>query len=80
MAVGKYYSQTKALSQLKKRERPSVDLLDQDAQHFVSECVFWDCFVFVHYLLCLRGTRVAPSNYQSISKGIHALSVVIEEL
>ena len=80
MAVGKYYSQTKALSQLKKRERPSVDLLDQDAQHFVSECVFWDCFVFVHYLLCLVVQGLPLLIIRGISKGIHALSVVIEEL
>ena len=36
MAVGKYYSHTKALFLLRKRVRPPVELLDQDAQHFVS--------------------------------------------
>ena len=51
MAVGKYYSQTKALSQLKKRDHPSVDLRDQDTQHFVSVCIvyFWERLVFVDY-------------------------------
>ena len=36
MAVGKYYSQTKALSLLKMRIPPKTELLDQDAQYFVS--------------------------------------------
>ena len=36
LAVGKYYSHTKALFLLRKRVRPNVELLDQDAQHFVS--------------------------------------------
>ena len=56
MAVGKYYSQTKALSQLKKRDHPSVDLHDQDAQHFVSVCIvyFWERFVFVEYYSMYR--------------------------
>ena len=53
MAVGKYYSQTKALSQ---RDHPSVDLRDQDAQHFVSVCIayFWERFVFVDYYSMYR--------------------------
>lgn len=42
MGVGKYYSQTKALSQLKKRVRPNVELLDQDAQHFVSAVMYYN--------------------------------------
>lgn len=36
MAVGKYYSHTKTQFLLRKRVRPHVELLDQDAQHFVS--------------------------------------------
>ena len=39
MAVGKYYSQTKALSRLKMRIPPKTELLDQDAQHFVSSLI-----------------------------------------